>query len=174
MSTDSFTEQSDATRWRLDPADSNAEFRVPHFWGLHTVKGRFDRLDGWLEVDESRPRRMELTIDAASLNTGNRKRDEHLRSADFFDTEHHPEVRFRSTTISDPGDGRLHVAGELEAAGNRVQLELQPTIQQTADELEIEASVAVDQRQLGMTWSPLGVTRTPAALIVHARLRSER
>ncbi len=44
------------TRWRLDPSASNAEFRVPHFWGLVTVKGHFERLDGWLDVDENQQR----------------------------------------------------------------------------------------------------------------------
>ena len=75
---------STTTRWIIDPAHSSAEFRVPHFWGLVKVKGHFDRIDGWLEVDDNGSRRLELVIDAASLNTGNHKRDEHLRSADFL------------------------------------------------------------------------------------------
>jgi polyisoprenoid-binding protein YceI len=62
-------------------------------------------------------RRIELTIDATSVNTGNDKRDEHLRSGDFFDTEHHPTVRFVSTSVSDPVGGRVNVQGELLAAG---------------------------------------------------------
>ena len=62
------------TRWILfDPAHSSAEFRVPHFWGLVKVKGHFDRIDGWLEVDDNGFRRLELVIDAASVNTGNRR-----------------------------------------------------------------------------------------------------
>ena len=101
------------TRWRLDPAASTAEFRVPHFWGLVTVKGHFERLDGYLELDDRRQRQMTLTIDAASLHTGNSKRDKHLRSGDFFDTANYPEVRFRSTSVSDAADDRLRVEGEL-------------------------------------------------------------
>ena len=61
--------------------------------------------------------------------------------------------------------------GELLAAGSRVTLELQPTVRQLDDQIEIDASTTVDQRQLGMTWSPLGIARTPAALTVHAQLR---
>ncbi len=166
-------DQSAGTRWRLDPASSHAEFRVPHFWGLVSVKGHFDRLDGWLEVAENRQRRIELTIDAVSLDTGNRKRDQHLRSADFFDAEDHPEVRFESTSVTDAADGQLKIEGELQAAGKRVPVALQAAIQQTADYLELEAATTVDQRQLGMTWSPVGITRTPATLTVHARLRRE-
>ena len=110
--------QSDATtRWRLDPTDSSAEFGVPHFWGLLTVKGRFDRLDGRLEADHDGPQRIELTIEAASVSTRNRQRDRHLRSADFFDVDRHPKVCFRSTAIRTADDGSLRVAGELTAAG---------------------------------------------------------
>ena len=118
-------------------------------------------------------RQITLTIDAASLHTGSSKRDKHLRSAAFFDTQNHPEVRFRSTSVSDAGEDRLRVEGVLEAAGERVALRLEPTIHQTDDQLDIEATTTVDQRLLGMTWSPLGMTRTPATLIVHARLRRE-
>lgn len=160
-------------RWRLDPARSSAEFRVPNFWGLVKVTGRFDRLSGWLEIGESGERRIELTIDATSLNTGNEKRDEHLRSGEFFDTERHPTVRFVSTTVSDPVGGRLQVQGELLAAGHRMVLELEPTLRQHADELEVDASTTVDQRELGLTWSPLGIVRAPATLTVHAQLTPE-
>jgi polyisoprenoid-binding protein YceI len=171
--TDQTSDQVAVTRWRLDPAASTAEFQVPHFWGIVTVKGHFERLDGWLEIDPSGHRRITLTIDAASLHTGNGQRDKHLRSADFFDTRNHPEMRFRSTSVSDVGEDRLHVEGELEAAGERVALSLDPTIHQTDHQLDIEAATTVDQRLLGMTWSPLGMTRTPATLTVHARLRPE-
>jgi polyisoprenoid-binding protein YceI len=162
-------DQLAVTRWRLDPAASSAEFQVPHFWGLVTVKGHFERLDGWLEIDENGQRQITLTIDAASLHTSIGKRDKHLRSAAFFDTQNHPEVRFRSTSVSDAEEDRLRVEGELEVAGERVLLRLDPTIHQTDHQLDVEAATTVDQRLLGMTWSPLGMTRTPATLTVHAR-----
>ena len=170
------TQQLAGTRRRLDPSGSSAEFRVPNLWGLASVKGRFQRLDGWLEVDRDQQWRMELTLDAASVDTGNRRRDRHLGSADFFDVEHHPEVRFRSSRVNDHGGGRLHVEGELEAAGERVrlQVEVEVTVGHAEDRVELDAAATVDQRQLGMTWSPLGVIRTPTALSVHARLRRER
>jgi polyisoprenoid-binding protein YceI len=162
------------TRWRLDPSGSSAEFRVPGVWGLASVKGRFQRLDGWLEVDEDHRWRMELTLDAASLDTGNHRRDRHLRSADFFDVEHHPEVRFRSSSVTDDGGGRLHVDGELEAARGRARLQVEVTVEHRDGRLDLAAAASVDQRRLGMTWSPLGVIRAPTALSVHARLRRER
>ena len=144
---------STTTRWIIDPAHSSAEFRVPNFWGLVKVPGHFDRIDGWLEVDENGSRRLELIIAAASVNTGNRQRDEHLRSADFFDIERHPEVQFVSSQVSDVDDGHLHVRGDLLGAGGP-KLKRHP-------QMEIDASAMVDQRQLGMTWSPLGIAQNP-------------
>jgi polyisoprenoid-binding protein YceI len=161
------------TRWRLDPSASTAEFRVPHLWGLVTVRGRFERLDGRLEIDAGGERRITLTIDAASLTTGIRRRDGHLRSAAFFDARHHPEVRFRSTSVSDAPGGTLRVEGELDAAGERAPLRLDATIRRINGQLSIEATTAIDQRKLGMTWSPLGMTRTPTVLTVRAHLDRE-
>ena len=166
-------DQLASRRWRLDLSASTAEFRVPHFWGLVTVKGHFERFDGHLEVDEHQQRQMTLTIDATSLNTGNRRRDKHLRSADFFDTQNHPEMRFRSTSVTDAGDHQLEVQGELDVAGERVPLALTPAIRQSDQQLDIEVTTTVDQRRLGMTWSPLAMTRTPVTLTVHARLRPD-
>ena len=107
------------------------------------------------------------------MNTGNRKRDEHLRGADFFDTERHPDVHFVSSQVSNADDDDLRVQGELLAAGERVALELRPTMRQVDDRIEVDVSATIDQRQLGMTWSPLGITRTPTVLTVHAQLRPQ-
>ena len=159
------------TNWRLDPRNSSADFRVPNFWGLATVTGRFERLEGQLGVDDDHQWRMELSLDADSLDTGNPRRDKHLRSADFFDVEHHPEVRFRSRSVTDHGNGRMHVEGELEAAGERARVQVELTVEQADGGLEVSAAATVDQRELGMTWSPLGIVRPPTALSVHARLR---
>ncbi len=164
---------STTTRWVIDPAHSTAEFRVPNFWGLAKVKGHFDRIDGWLEVDDNGAHRLQLKIDATTVNTGNHKRDEHLRSADFFDAERHPDVQFVSTQVSDAEDGHLHVRGELLAGGDRVALDLRPTMRQADDRIEVDASATVDQRQLGMTWNPLGIVRTPTVLTVHAHRRPQ-
>jgi polyisoprenoid-binding protein YceI len=173
MSTSHQVTPTAAVRWRLDPAASSAEFRVAHFWGLITVKGHFEDLDGWLEFDPDGTGALELAIDAASVNTGNHKRDTHLHSTDFFDTERNPEVRFRATSVSTPAEDRLSVTGELHAAGHRVPLTLQPVLRDTGNRLQIEATASVDQRQLGLTWSPLGMVRTPVALRVRAELRRD-
>ena len=107
------------TRWRIDPARSSVEFRTRTFWGTITVKGRFERYDGTLDL--RREPAIELTIDAASLNTRNKMRDKHLRSADFFDVGNHPEVRFVSEGASGApvarGHYRARIAGRLSLHG---------------------------------------------------------
>jgi polyisoprenoid-binding protein YceI len=78
-------------RWTLDPARSAIRFTHKTIWGLVTVKGTFADLSGEGEVLPDRSAHGSLRIGAASLDTRNAKRDKHLRSADFFDVERHPE-----------------------------------------------------------------------------------
>jgi polyisoprenoid-binding protein YceI len=160
----------DQGRWRLDPERSSVEFHVRNFYGLMTVKGRFASYDGTLELG-AHPA-VQLTIDAASLDTENAKRDKHLRSADFFDVERHAHVRFTSSSATADGDS-LKVRGQLDAAGKQIPLELDAALRVLDGELEVEAVTYADQRQLGMTWSPLGMLRAPSKLIVRARLIRE-
>ena len=106
------------TRWRIDPRRSSVEFHVRSLYGLQTVKGRFERYDGTLDL--SAQPSIELTIQAASLTTDNAQRDEHLRSADLFDSANHPQVRFVSHLATLDAD-RLRVRGELHAAGKNIR-----------------------------------------------------
>ena len=131
--------------WTADPTRTTVEFEVEHFWGLHTVRGRFRRFDGSYVVGPAGSE-IELTIDAASVDTGISARDRHLRSADFFDVEEHPQVRFTSTRVDGLGNGRVHVSGELEAAGTRVPLAFDASVRVIDGELELEATTTVDQR----------------------------
>jgi polyisoprenoid-binding protein YceI len=155
------------TRWRIDPARSSVEFHSPTFWGLMTVKGRFERYDGTLDM-KSNPA-IELTIEAASLNTNNKLRDKHLRSDDFFDIKNHPQVRFVSDNATLDGE-RLKVRGRLHAAGQSMPLALDATLRRVGDELEVDAKTDADQRKLGMSHGALGMIRTPSELTVRGRV----
>jgi polyisoprenoid-binding protein YceI len=153
--------------WRLDPARSSVAFHVRHFYGLMTVKGEFAEYEGTLDLGATPA--LELRIAAATLDTKLGKRDEHLRSEDFFDVERHPQVRFMSDSAILDGD-TLRVRGQLHAAGRRIPLELDAAVREIDGELEIEAATEADHRELGMTWSPLGILRAPSKLIVRGRL----
>jgi polyisoprenoid-binding protein YceI len=172
MRTHTTTESIETTTWRIDPDRSSVEFHAKHLWGMATIKGAFSRYQGTLDL--SGEPAVELTIEADSLDTSNKRRDKHLRSPDFFGAEQHPYVRFVSESAALDGD-RLEVRGRLLARGASMPLELDATLRRAGDELELEAVTVADQHRLGMTWSPMGMIRTPSKLVVRGRLvRNER
>ena len=172
MSTDTLTYPVDTQtipegRWRIDPTRSSVEFHAQTLWGLATVEGRFERYEGTLDLLQTPA--IELTIDAASINTNLGLRDRHLRSADFFDVANHPHVSFVSDGATLEGE-RLQVRGRLRAAGQSIPLELDARLRRVGDELEINARTYADHRKLGMSHGLLGMIPTPSELIVHGRL----
>lgn len=169
ITTPSTHEAASTTQWTVDPDRTVVDFAVRTFWGAITVRGRFDTFDGRYEVGPDGTS-IELTIDAASLDTGNAKRDHHLRSADFFHADDHPIVHFTSTRVRDCGNGTLHVEGGLSAAGTVIPLEFDATVRQIGDELELEATTTSDHRGFGMSGGLLGMIRPPARMHVKARL----
>src|SRR3954468_612971 len=94
-------------RWDFDLSHSSVNFHVRHLM-ISKVHGRFSKWDGFLELDEQdlTKSRLEVTIDASSVDTKEPKRDDHLRSADFFDVEKFPSLTFKSTTIKRGSDDR--------------------------------------------------------------------
>jgi polyisoprenoid-binding protein YceI len=128
-------------------------------WGLVTVNGRFDRFHGKLEVQPDGAR-AELTIEAASFDTGHDKRDTHLRSADFFDVSDHPTLSFTAVAITPRSDEDLSIAGDLSVAGRVVPLQL--PVRVTRGEhgrLHLSTTATVPREQAGMTWNRGGMIR---------------
>ena len=156
-----------AGSWQVDPQRSSVEFRVGNFWGLATVQGHFGDYQGRLDLGADPA--IELAIDAASLDTGNSKRDEHLRSTDFFDAENHPRVQFLSQSVEPQGD-TLKVRGRLSVRDGSIPVELDAHVREVDGELEIEAATTAPHRELGMTWSPLRMIRPRTELLVRAHL----
>ena len=103
--------------WKIDSAHSNAEFAVKHMM-ISTVRGRFRTLEGAVHLNEAEPARssVEAAIDTASVDTAEPKRDDHLRSADFFDVETYPTMEFRSTGVRIE-NGDFLVDGNLTIKG---------------------------------------------------------
>jgi polyisoprenoid-binding protein YceI len=158
-----------AGKWRLDPKRSSVEFRVRNFWGLAWVRGHFDDYQGRLDL--SADPAIELTIYAASVQTGNPKRDRHLRSADFFDVANHPRVRFVSHAVVREGD-TLKVRGCLSARDDAIPLEFEAKVRAVEGEFVIEAATTAWHRALGMNWSPLGMIAPSSELRVEGYLVS--
>jgi polyisoprenoid-binding protein YceI len=106
------------TAWRIDPSHSHVEFAVRHLM-ISTVKGRFADVSGTLIGDETNPENasIDITIPVGGIDTHERQRDAHLRSADFFDAERHPDITFRSTRIDRAGSDTYTVTGDLTIRG---------------------------------------------------------
>jgi polyisoprenoid-binding protein YceI len=106
------------TTWQIDTAHSGIGFSVRHLI-ISKVRGRFTKWSGTLEIDDDNPQqsRVAVRIDAASVDTNEPQRDAHLRSADFLDTEHFPEMTFVSTRVELLGDEELRIAGDLTIRG---------------------------------------------------------
>jgi polyisoprenoid-binding protein YceI len=99
--------------FRIDPAQTRAEFSVDHFW-VTTLRGRFARADGTIVLDtEGRGGSIEFTLDADSVDTGWSVRDDFIRSEHMFDASRFPTVRFRSTQLSFDAAGLIGASGEL-------------------------------------------------------------
>jgi polyisoprenoid-binding protein YceI len=103
--------------WQLDPAHTVVSFTGKHMM-VTKVRGLFAGVTGTIEYDETDPTRsrVEVTIPAATVDTGVEPRDNHLRSADFLDVENHPTMTFRSTSIAPKGD-RWAISGDLTIRG---------------------------------------------------------
>lgn len=107
-----------ASNWKVDTDHSSANFSIKHM-AISKVKGSFDKISGTLELHESGPNpfTLELTIDPASIDTGVSKRDDHLKSADFFDVNTYPTMSFVSEKVVATGNGNYQVEGALTMHG---------------------------------------------------------
>ena len=108
----------------IDPSGSGVQFRVSNL-GMFTVKGTVDGMKGAVSFRADAPTeaRFDVCVDAATINTGNNKRDEHLRTADWFDVAKHPEICFRSNAVEKTAEGFL-AKGEMTLHGVTKAVEL--------------------------------------------------
>ena len=137
-------------RWRVDPHASHARFLATTLAGLVKTPGRFRALSGVLVVEEAHAAGA-LVIDSSSIDTGNRIRDRHLRSRDFFDVKRHPQLRYEAHSISSRDQGRARIDGELIVADTRTPLPLNVTLRAPTDGvLELAYHAEVDRVALGI------------------------
>jgi polyisoprenoid-binding protein YceI len=104
--------------WQLDPNHSSAQFSVRHL-GVSTVRGAFTKVSGTAQYDAANPGKssIQVTIDAASVDTRVEMRDNDLRSARFLDAQKYPAITFQSKKVEAAGAGKLKVTGDLTIHG---------------------------------------------------------
>jgi polyisoprenoid-binding protein YceI len=147
-----------AGEWSVDAERSSVAFTLKHL--LFTkVRGNFHEFEGSLSVGEGAIEAGGV-VSAASLDTQDAVRDEHVRSSpDFFDVEHHPEIGFASTRIEDLGDGGVRITGNLQVRGVTSEIQLEGTGRPCAspdgepERIELLLAGEVDRRDFGLTWN---------------------
>jgi polyisoprenoid-binding protein YceI len=150
--------------WLIDADSSELGFSARGMFGLVPVHGHFGEFTGALTVDAAGPRG-ELRIQAASVDTHNKKRDEHLRSADFFDVEAHPTVTFELTAAKPSPGGALGVSGVLRIRENALAVATPVTVVvDGSDRLTLTAALDVDRTAAGVGWSKMGMIKGKAHL----------
>jgi polyisoprenoid-binding protein YceI len=155
--------------WTLDPAGSSVVFRSTSLWGLVKVKGTFSGLSGRAEVGPDGTATADFEIDAATVDTGNAKRDTHLRSADFFDVEKNPTITFHVTGVTDGGGTKARLPGTLSVFGQTHPLDVEATIAREGDSaLTLTSTTVVDRSARGNGWKKTGMTKfdTPVDVTV--------
>lgn len=155
--------------WALDPRNSSVDLAHSTLWGLVTVKGRFPGLSGQGQVEPDGSVHGTVSVDAASIDTGNGKRDKHLRSDDFFKVEDHPHITFEVGSAKADGAGFI-VDGLLTAGGVDHALRVPVAVRDLSDDtITLEADVEVDPVRHGMTFNRLGMIRGNTRVHVVAR-----
>ena len=147
------------TTYIIDKAHSEVTFQVRHL--LSKVRGRFSDFNGTIEYDEENPERSLVNVDvqAASIDTTERDRDAHLRSADFFDAEKIPTLTFRSTGVQRNDDGTFAVAGDLTIHGVTRSVSFEASLLGSAkdpwgnERIAFEAETTINRKDFGLTWN---------------------
>ncbi len=147
--------------WSIDPSHSQVGFGIRHLM-ISTVRGRFTNVEGSVvfENDDPAAARIDVTVDLASIDTGVEQRDNHLRSADFFDVEKYPKMTFLSRRV-EPAKHGFRVIGDLTLHGitREVVLDVQPEGEGRDpwgnDRSAFSASARIDRRDFGLTWNQL-------------------
>ncbi|MBO4259156.1 YceI family protein [Streptomyces griseorubiginosus] len=146
--------------WQLDAAASTVALRHKTMWNLVTVKGTFTGVGGQGEVKGDGSATGTITLDAASLDTKNKKRDEHLRSADFFDVDNHPEITFAVRSAELRSGDTVEVTGQLTVRGiSRPQTVTARLAGKDADALTLDTEFTVDRAEFGLGWNQMGMIR---------------
>ena len=160
MATTQQPQASPITQWRIDPSHSSVGFAVKHMM-ISTVRGHFSAVDGTVHADSTDWTRstVELSIQSASIDTREDKRDAHLRSPDFFDAEAYPAITFKSTRIERVASDQYRLIGDLTIRGVTKPITLAVTDEGQGKDpwggarAGFSVSGTLDRRAFGLNWN---------------------
>ena len=146
--------------WQIDNGHSHIQFSVRHMM-LAKVRGEFQKFSGTLELDETNPAntKVEIAIDAASINTRDEQRDGHLKSPDFLDAATHPAITFKSTSVEVTGSNTAKLHGDLTILGTTRPVTLDTEFLGKSkspwgtENYGFEAHTKINRKDWGLTWN---------------------
>jgi polyisoprenoid-binding protein YceI len=146
--------------WELDPAHSSVTFSTKHMM-VTTVRGTIAIDEASVDFDEAHPERsrIEVRLSAASVDTGQEARDQHLRSADFLDAETYPHLSFRSTSVERRGEDDFVLKGDLTIRDVTHPVDLEAELHGIVANLQggrraaFSASTKINREDWGLTWN---------------------
>jgi polyisoprenoid-binding protein YceI len=148
------------TTWGVDPAHSQVEFAVKHLM-ISTVRGHFGDVKGTITYNETNPRQSKVNIEiaTASIDTRSEQRDGHLRSADFFDVEKFPTMKFASKRIDGDINAEFKLIGDLTIRDQTREVALDAEFQGKTkdpwggDRMAFEAKGKINRKDFGLVWN---------------------
>ena len=153
--------------WVLDPTNSSVRLKSKSM-GLIPVNGVFREVSGNGTISPDGEVSGTVTVAAASIDTKNTRRDTHLRSADFFDSDNHPDITFTADDIQASDQGAM-VTGTLTVHGRTRPLAFDAAASVRGDgEIWLDAEVRLDQADFGLTWNLMGTVSWHNTLTIHA------
>jgi polyisoprenoid-binding protein YceI len=156
-----------AGSWTLDPARSQVHLKTRHTWGLRPLHGVFREVAGNGSVTAAGDVTGTITVAAGSIDTKNKQRDKHLRSADFFDIATHPHFTFAVDGVAPASEG-VRVTGSLTVRGRTRPVSFDAKVSAVDDEVQLDGEVPVNRADFGLVWNWLGVASMDNTIVVHA------
>jgi polyisoprenoid-binding protein YceI len=157
-----------AGSWALDAARSEVGLKSKSMWGMLAVKGAFREVTGSGTVSAAGDVAGTVTVAAGSIDTKVKKRDEHLRSADFFDVARTPDITFTAEQVTPSGEG-VTVTGALTVRDRTrpVSFPARVTVLD-GTQVELDGELQVNRSDFGLTWNQMGMASMHNTITVHA------
>jgi polyisoprenoid-binding protein YceI len=157
-----------AGAWTLDGAKSTVGLSTKSVWGLVKVKGVFGQVTGAAVISATGEAAGTITVAAASIDTGVKKRDDHLRSADFFEAAKYPDITFSAASVALSGESAT-VTGTLTVRDQTRPVTVSGTVAaHGTDEISLDAALPVNRGHHGMSFNQLGMMSLDNIITIHA------